>query len=478
MLDIQLTSVADTQATAVGLPVSRPEADGNPTGETNLVDGGEAAAFLRLVGFDGAPGRVELLHKPLSSPDTVIFVGVGDGDEAGWRAAGAGIVRCNTRATKITVDLRLAADQATAVRGFAEGAWLSAYTYGKDEPRPQLTLLVDGDADLEVARAVADRTCLARTLTNTPSLEKTPQWFVDRVREQAEGTAVRVEEWDVDRLKAEGFGGILAVGGGSDREPRMVQVDYAPEGATHHVVLVGKGITFDTGGIDIKPNDAMQLMRKDMGGAAAVVSTVLAAADLRLPVRVTALAPLAENMISGRAWRPGDVVEHYGGITSEVRSTDAEGRVVLGDALAYAVSTFTPDYLIDLATLTGAQRVALGKRIAALFADDDDLAASLASAATQAGERVWRLPLHSDYVSMVTSEIADLYNHADGGGASILAALFLREFTGEYRDRWAHIDMSAPAWSEEPEGELAKGATGWGVRTLVRFLSTLPSDRG
>src|SRR5262249_42938228 len=163
----------------------------------------------------------------------------------------------------------------------------------------------------------------------------------------------------------------------SDHGPRLVQADYAPAGATKHVVLVGKGITFDTGGIDIKPTDAMSLMRKDMGGAAAVVSAVLAVADLHLPVRVTALAPLAENMISGRSWRPGDVVEHFGGITSEVRSTDAEGRVVLGDALAYAARTFEPDYLIDLATLTGASRVALGKRIAALFSDDDELAAAL-----------------------------------------------------------------------------------------------------
>jgi leucyl aminopeptidase len=471
MLDIQLASDAPEDVTVVAVPVPRSDVGGNPTG--TFVDPAEAAAFLRQVGFDGTPGRTELLHKPLSSPRTVIFVGVGDGDEAGWRAAGAGIVRSTTNATKVTVDLRPAADHVTAVRGFAEGAWLSAYNFGKGETGPALTLVIGGDAELGTARAVADRTRFARTLTNTPSLEKTPQWFADRVREQAEGTAVRVEEWDAERLRAEGFQGILAVGGGSDREPRLVQVDYAPEGATKHVVLVGKGITFDTGGIDIKPNDAMQLMRKDMGGAAAVVSSVFAAADLHLPVRVTALAPLAENMISGRSWRPGDVIEHFGGITSEVRNTDAEGRIVLADALSYAVRTYTPDYLIDLATLTGAQRVALGKRIAALFAEDDALAAALSAAATEAGEKVWRLPLHNDYTPMITSEIADLYNHAEGGAGTILAALFLREFTGDYRDRWAHIDMSAPAWSDEPEGELAKGATGWGVRTLVRFFSAI-----
>lgn len=475
MLDIQLATEHSTDpaddVTVVAVPVPRSETDGNPTG--NFVDPAEAAAFLRQVGFDGTPGRVEYLHKPLSRPNTVLFVGIGDGDEAGWRAAGAGIVRSTTAATKITVDLRPAADLATAVRGFAEGAWLSAYTYGKDEPKPQLTLLAGGDADLAAARAVADRTSLARTLTNTPSLVKSPEWFADQVRAAAEGTAVQVEVWDVDRLKAEGFGGILAVGGGSDRGPRLVQLDYAPAGATKHVVLVGKGICFDTGGIDIKPTDAMALMRKDMGGAAAVVAAVFAAADLDLGVRVTALAPMAENLVSGSAWRQGDLIEHYGGQTSEVRNTDAEGRVVLADALAYAVRTFTPDYLIDLATLTGAQRVALGKRIAALFTDSDELAAALSAAATEAGEKVWRLPLHNDYLSMITSDIADLYNHADGGAGAILAALFLREFAGEYRDRWAHIDMSAPAWTDEVEGELSKGATGWGVRTLVRFFAAI-----
>src|SRR5262245_56890706 len=189
MLDILLATEASTDATVVAIPVSRSETDGNPTG--GFIDPAEAAAFLRQVGFDGTPGRTELLHKPLSSPSTVIFVGIGDGGEAGWRAAGAGIVRSATAATNITVDLRPASDQAIAVRGFAEGAWLSAYTFGKDQARPQLTLVVGGDADLETSRTVADRTCLARTLTNTPSMEKSPQWFVDRVREAA-GPEVRI----------------------------------------------------------------------------------------------------------------------------------------------------------------------------------------------------------------------------------------------------------------------------------------------
>jgi leucyl aminopeptidase len=216
----------------------------------------------------------------------------------------------------------------------------------------------------------------------------------------------------------------------------------------------------------------MKLMRKDMGGAAAVCGAVLGAADLGLPVRVTALAPMAENLISGAAMRPGDVVRHYGGLTTEVQNTDAEGRVVLGDALAYAVRRLRPDLIVDLATLTGASNVALGKRTAALFTHDDELAAALAGAGAEVGEPMWRLPLAEEYLSGITGGIADLNNNAPGPGA-LMAALFLREFTGAMRDRWAHIDMSAPAWSDRPDGPLVKGATGWGVRMLLRWLGTL-----
>jgi leucyl aminopeptidase len=278
-----------------------------------------------------------------------------------------------------------------------------------------------------------------------------------------------------ERLAEEGFNGILAVGGGSARGPRLVELKWAPRGAKKHVVLVGKGITFDTGGISIKPMQGMQLMKKDMAGGAAVIGAVLAAARLKLPVKVTALVPMAENMPSGSAYRPGDIVRHYGGRTSEIRNTDAEGRVVLADALAYADKKLAPDLLVDLATLTGAQGVALGKRTAALYSDDDALADALADAAEAAGERVWRMPLPEDYVEKVESEVADLNNAPEGGAGSVVAALYLREFAGRSRDRWAHVDMSAPAWSDAPNDELTKGATGWGVRTLVRWLATLSS---
>jgi leucyl aminopeptidase len=189
-------------------------------------------------------------------------------------------------------------------------------------------------------------------------------------------------------------------------------------------------------------------------------------------VRITALVPLAENMVSGAAMRPGDVIRHYGGITTEVRNTDAEGRLILADALQYAVRRLRPDVLVDLATLTGAQSVALGKRTAALFSDNEALAEELTAAGAESGERMWRLPLHDDYTEALDGDDTDLVNSTEIGGGAMMAALFLRAFTGDYRDRWAHVDMSAPAWSDKTDGALSKGATGWGVRTLLRWLET------
>jgi leucyl aminopeptidase len=273
-------------------------------------------------------------------------------------------------------------------------------------------------------------------------------------------------------LATEGFNGILAVGGGSANPPRLVELSWRPRGVRRHVVLIGKGITFDTGGVCIKTRPGMKLMRKDMGGAAAVLAATLAAGTLRLPIRITALAPLAENSLGADSYRPGDVIRHYGGQTSEITNTDAEGRIVLADAIGYAVRRLRPDVIIDLATLTGAQSVALGKRTAALFSDNDALAKDLQEAGETAGESIWRMPLADDYLDALDSDVADRINSTDVGAGAVMAALYLREFTGSKRDSWAHIDMSSPAWSESNDGELVKGATGWGVRTLLRWLES------
>jgi leucyl aminopeptidase len=446
----------------------------------------EITALLEQAGATGAAGSVHALPRPLERPRRLLLVGVGAADapaEARWRAAGAALSRAATQERVLTV--ALPGDIATdAVRGLAEGLLLAAYRFrlgaerSSDPTLRRVTLLVPEperfEPVLERACAVAEATYLARDLTNMPSQEKSPAWFAGRVTRQAArlpGLKVRVRE--PQELAAEGFGGILAVGGGSSRGPRLVELDWRPRGARRHVVLIGKGITFDSGGISIKTREGMKLMRKDMGGAAAVVAATLGAAALGLPVRVTALAPLAENMVGGGAFRPGDVVRHYGGQTSEILNTDAEGRLVLADTLAYAARRLAPDLLVDLATLTGANAVALGKRTAALYSDNDDLAGELAAAAAKAGENVWRMPLHDDYLDQLGSEVADLVNSTEGGAGSVTAALYLREFTGPARDRWAHLDMSAPSWADSSDGELVKGATGWGVRTLLRWLETV-----
>ena len=443
----------------------------------------EATAFLADAEHTGGAGTTHALPRPLRTPARLLLVGVGAGDEDGWRAAGAAVARAARKDPAVTVAVPPDADPA-AVRALAEGAWLATYRYRLADDPPDkapklrtLTIAVDRpdayrDA-LAAARSVAEMTMLARDLTNTPSAVKTPAWFAGKIRRAAARHAhLTVSVREPAQLAAEGFGGILAVGGGSSRPPCLVEVAWRPPAATAHVVLVGKGITFDTGGICIKPREGMKLMRKDMGGAAAVTAATIGAAALGLPVQVTALAPMAENAVSGNAARPGDVIRHYGGMTTEVLNTDAEGRLVLADAVAYAVEHLAPDALVDVATLTGATSVALGKRTAALYSGSDTLAEALAEAGAAVGEPVWRMPLVDDYVEALGSDVADLVNATDVGGGSLMAALFLREFTGEARDRWAHLDMSAPAWSDSADGVLAKGATGWGVRSLLRWLES------
>jgi leucyl aminopeptidase len=444
-----------------------------------------ATAFLTDTEHTGAAGTVQALPRPLETPRKLLLVGVGTGDEAGWRAAGAALTRAaQKKDERLTVAFAADAGPA-ALRGLVEGLLLASYRFrlAADPPDAgpklrQVTVLApEGDDFLEAlhaAQVTAEATHLARDLTNTPSQEKSPAWFASRItRAAAKHRGLRVTVRDPERLAAEGFGGILAVGRGSTRGPRLVELAWRPRNAERHVVLVGKGITFDSGGINIKTREGMKLMRKDMGGAAAILAATLAAAELDLPVRITALAPLAENMISGDATRPGDIIRHYGGKTSEVVNTDAEGRLVLADALAYAARRLRPDLLVDLATLTGANAVALGKRTAALYSESDELAEQVAEAADAAGEKVWRLPLADDYVELLASPIADLVNAAPGGPGSITAALFLREFTGTARDRWVHVDMSAPSWADSGDGEVVKGATGWGVRTVLRWLESL-----
>ena len=467
---------------AGALPESAPDvvlAVPTRVGEAAVVVGSAPVDVSALLVREKAKGEAgEIVAVP--GEQRVLLLGTGTATPANLRKAGAAVARRAKGQRALVLDLRGLKLDAEGLRALAEGLLLASYGYTlKDsEPRPlrEVTLVVASPATLkpalDTALAIIRAIAAARDLVNTPPADKSPAWLAGRATKLLKGLDVRVR--DEKDLAAEGWGGVLAVGQGSSRLPRVVEVSY-DGGGSRHVVLVGKGITFDTGGISIKPNASMATMKYDMGGAAAVFGAVRAVADLGLPVKVTAVACLAENMPSGSAQRPSDVIRQYDGTTVEVLNTDAEGRLVLADGLAYAVAVLKPDVVVDIATLTGAMEVAMGKRVAGFFASDDTLARQLEAASAASGERLWRFPLVDDYSQALVSDTADLRNIGDPKlklqGGAITAALFLREFTGGLP--WAHLDIAGPAWSGGDDDELTKGGTGFGVRLLVRWLETL-----
>ena len=444
----------------------------------------DPAAALKREDAKGEPGEVVAIPVDRDGVDTVLLAGIGDGSLTALRKAGAAVVRRAKSSVSLATTLTVGRTE-DEVRAVAEAFGLASYKFSrKSEPKPvklrRAALVVDDPRAsrkaLQQAEATIGAVRLARDLANTPSLEKSPDWLAEQCVAMAAECGLDVEVWDEARLATEGFGGILAVGRGSARPPRLVRLAHEPEGATRHVVLVGKGITFDSGGLSLKPADAMTPMKTDMSGAAAVIGTMSALQALDVRVRVTALLPLAENMPGADATRPGDVVRHYGGRTSEVLNTDAEGRIVLADALAYATANLAPDTVVDIATLTGAATQGLGRRHGALFSNTPALTEALVAAATAGGERQWPMPLVESYRSAIDSPVADLRNIGDPAtkfsGGSITAALFLREFVGGAAGTvpWAHLDIAGPARADGDEDEVTKGATGFGVRTFLRWL--------
>ena len=381
-------------------------------------------------------------------------------------------------------------DLADAAEAVVEGTLLGLYRYTEhktdaDKKKVEAMTLVT----LEKARADAIRdaiqrasivstmTNFARDLINAPSNAKTPRQFADRIQQAAKEAGAKLTVHDEKQLEKMGFGALLGVAKGSVEPPRLLVLEYQGGGSGRPVVLVGKGITFDSGGIALKPLEApgadpMWVMRYDMSGAAVVLSTVLAAARMKLPVNAIAITPLAENMPSGSAQKPGDIVRAYGGKTIEVLNTDAEGRLVLADSLEFA-KTFKPDSVIDVATLTGAAKVALGRHGCAMFVNDDGLRDRLLRASDTAGERVWQMPLWDEYDEQIRSDFADIKNTGGRSAGAITAAKFLEKFAAGLR--WAHLDIAGPAWVESapdsPKKEyLPIGSSGYGVRLLVRLL--------
>jgi leucyl aminopeptidase len=446
----------------------------------------DLAGFLRAENATGKAGELVAIPVHRDGVETVLLIGTGDGSPAALRKAAAALVRWAKGSRSLATTLAAGRD-AEAVRAIAEALGLASYRFAaKDSDPPKLRrvkLVVDSPAairePLARAAAVVAAVRLARDLANQPSLEKTPDWLAAQAVEHCTAAGVSVRVRNEAELAEEGFGGVIAVGRGSARPPRLVEACWDPPGAVRHVVLVGKGITFDSGGLSIKPPDGMPAMKTDMAGGAAVIATMTALAALEIAVKVTALVPMAENMPGDDAVRPGDVIRHYGGTTSEVLNTDAEGRLVLADALAYASAVLNPDVMVDIATLTGAASLGLGRRHGAMYATTDALRDELVTAAGTAGERVWPMPLIEEYRDSLDSDIADLRNIGDPtkhySGGSITAALFLREFVGGGKANavpWAHLDVAGPGRADGDEDEITKGATGFGVRTFLRWLES------
>ncbi|MGH9108086.1 MAG: leucyl aminopeptidase [Acidimicrobiales bacterium] len=469
--------------------------------------------WLRRQGFSAKPGQSLVLRTAAGGP-SVVLLGLGDArtfdrdDGKGterWRQAAASLVRAAGEGGSAALVLPydpLGSDALAVGAAVAEGAVLAAYRFDtyRSTPRPpaiERLLVVWGGtqpndrASVLAARlaegvrrgtAAAAAAVFARDLVNTPASDLTPARFAARVSDALAGRpGTAVEVWDEERIAAERLGGLLAVSRGSGEPPRLVRAAYVPSGgmpgsegparedAQRHIVLVGKGITFDSGGLSLKTAEGMTTMKTDMSGAAIVMAVVAACSDLEVAVRVTALAPLAENMPGGRATKPGDVFTARNGATVEVLNTDAEGRLVLADALSLAVE-MEPDAVVDVATLTGAARAALGAGVAPILGNDDELVEAVRAAGARAGERLWPLPLPDDYGEHIESDVADMKNIGRQGEAGVIAAaLLLERFVG--RVPWAHLDIAGTGRSAEAAGYLSKGGTAFGVRTLLDFLS-------
>ena len=321
---------------------------------------------------------------------------------------------------------------------------------------------------LKRARIVADSVAWARDLVNTPALDATPDYLAKEAQRMAKEAGLRVKIWTERELERGGFGGILGVGKGSENPPRLIELTYTGAGSAKPYAITGKGVTFDSGGLSIKPANAMEWMKADMAGAAAALGAMRAIGLLKPKVNVIAAIPCSENLPSGSSIRPGDVLRHRGGRTSEVLNTDAEGRLILADALSYLVEQ-DPVAIVDCATLTGAAVVALGDDITAVLGNDRRVVQQVLDVGKAVGEPSWELPLWTDYRKLIDSHMADVKNTGPRSGGAIIAALFLRDFVGD--TPWVHMDVAGSAYSESGPGDYwPKGATGMPARTLIRWV--------
>jgi leucyl aminopeptidase len=434
------------------------------------------ADYLDTKDFSGKSGQALFVATPDAVTPEALLVGLGDEvDVEGIRRMAGSVARIASRYVTVATllsDVDVDGADTAVVLGTSLGAY-SFDEYRSDVKTPRLVvmrLLGEGatQSGINEGTAIASGVALARDLVNRPAADKPPTALAEVATGLPSDVVVKV--YDQDECREAGFNALLGVNAGADRPARMVVMEYRPDGATKTVAFVGKGIVFDSGGLSIKPAAGMETMKTDMAGAAAVISAMQVIADLGPQVNVIGITPLTENLVSGSAQRPGDVVRAYNGKTIEVLNTDAEGRLVLADGLSLAVE-FSPDLIVDIATLTGGCKVALGPLVGGLFSNDDDAAETVGDAAKSAGEKMWRLPVEQEYRQMIDSDIADMKNNAGRWASPITAALLLEEFVDDIP--WVHLDIAGPGRVDKTDHYLVKGASGFGVRTLVSVAQSL-----
>jgi len=456
-----------------------------------------SAATKKARSFPEFKGKAEdeliLYNLPQLRVDRLIFMGLGKLEKVDREAlramTGKSVKKCIKHELKEAViavpsDRKMKLEMPSILESMMEGACLGNHLFDKykkekkQKSLKKIEFLVKSDIaesfdDLPARiMRICGGTSLARDWVSMPPNDKTPEVFANSIVTLAQKEKLTVRMMDEKALKQKKFGGILAVAAGSQSKPRMVILEYRPRGAKKTIAFVGKGVTFDSGGINLKPSGSLEDMKMDMSGAAAVAATLITVAKLKPDMKIIGIIPIVENMPSGKATRPGDIIKSYDGKTIEIGNTDAEGRLILIDAMSYAIQKYKPHTVIDLATLTGACVVALGEKIAGVFSKDDQLAQSIVQSGEKTHERCWRMPLPEDYKELLKSDFADLNNISNTRwGGAITAALFLSEFVGD--TRWAHIDIAGPAYVKKENAYCRAGGSGFGVRLLCDLLERL-----
>lgn len=477
--DGELTAL-DTDLVAVGVYKGASFEDDGPHRTLDQALGGLLATVASEEGFEGKDGqRCQLHTHGRIGARRILLVGLGEPERDDGRTLAARAVRQARGSGFSSLGIVAPAGEAGATASLVTGAVLGHYcfdgwrTRNVKESKLEQVLLVGGtgEADTAIPRQVAEAICFARDLVNEPPQTLTPTMMASRAQEIADESGLECIILDKAALQAKGMRLILAVSAGSTEEPRLIHLTYRPEGATEstpQIALVGKGLTFDAGGLCLKPVGSIEEMKMDMGGGAAVLGAMKAVAAVAPGVVVHGIVPSSENMLGGAAMKPGDVFRSYLGKTVEVLNTDAEGRLILADALAYAVE-LEPAEIVDLATLTGAICVALGNETAGLFTNNDAMGDAILSASEKAGEPMWRMPLDQRLRKQLKSPIADMKNVGKRWGGAITAALFLEEFVGDCT--WTHLDIAGAAFAEKTGDHRLKGGTGFGVATLLTYVA-------